>query len=263
MPLTPTDANARTPYDEAFYQCYQDGSTNSAQVVVPIVLSLFPCHSVVDVGCGVGGWLKEFERCGVNDYLGVDGDYVSRRLLKIPAERFRPLDLRNVSDLGRRFDLACSMEVAEHLPQDRARIFVAALIKAAPVVLFSAAIPFQGGRDHLNEQWQSYWASLFAEHGYVAVDCIRPAVFGDSRVEWWYRQNILIFCQPDKCPPGYVPVSSSFDLDRVDAGMIVNMVELNAKGPHSGREALASLLRSCSVLTKAALRKIRLIFAGK
>ena len=122
VPLIPNDMQA--PYPETFYAKQQDGSISSAQVVVPIVLSLFQCHSVVDVGCGVGGWLKEFERHGISDYLGVDGDYVSRQLLKIPADRFMPLDLHNVIGLGRRFDLACSLEVAEHLPRIRAdRLF--------------------------------------------------------------------------------------------------------------------------------------------
>jgi SAM-dependent methyltransferase len=252
MKLVPGEGDARTPYAESFYRRHQDGSANSAQVVVPIILSLFPCHSVVDVGCGVGGWLKEFERQGVSDYLGVDGDYVSRDMLKIPGEHFRPVDLRSLSDLGRGFDLACSLEVAEHLPEDRAKSFVALLVKAAPVVLFSAAIPFQGGMNHLNEQPQSYWARLFAVHGYIALDCIRPVVYGNRRVEWWYRQNILIFCEPDKCPPAYMPVSSSFELDRVDPGMVEHM----AKGPHSGRAAAQSLLRSSSVLTRAIMRKI-------
>ena len=88
MPLIPNDMQC--PYPETFYAIQQDGSISSAQVVVPIVLSLFQCHSVVDVGCGVGGWLEEFERHGISDYLGVDGDYVSRQLLKIPADRLCP-----------------------------------------------------------------------------------------------------------------------------------------------------------------------------
>ena len=151
MTLLSHGADTSAVYDETFYERQQDGSIRSAEIVVPIVLSLFPCHSVVDFGCGVGGWLREFERRGVNDYLGVDGDYVSRQMLKIPADRFMPLDLRNVGDLGRRFDLACSLEVAEHLPEERAKPFVAALVKAAPVILFSAAVPRQGGTGHLNE----------------------------------------------------------------------------------------------------------------
>jgi SAM-dependent methyltransferase len=254
VPLVPNVMQA--PYPETFYAKQQDGSISSAQVVVPIVLSLFQCHSVVDVGCGVGGWLKEFERHGISDYLGVDGDYVSRQLLKIPADRFMPLDLHNVIGLGRRFDLACSLEVAEHLPRIRAESFVVDLVKAAPVVLFSAAIPHQGGTHHVNLQRQSFWAGLFAEHGYIALDCVRPAIFGDPRVEWWYRQNIIVFCLPNHCPAGCTAVVNPYYLDRVDLEMVDHIAHI-ARGPHGGREAVEKLLQSSSVLAKAVVYKIR------
>lgn len=247
------DVGQRISYDESFYEGQKEGSVSSAQVVVPIVLSLFPSRSVIDFGCGVGGWLKEFERQGVSDYLGLDGEYVPADLLQIPADRFQPSDLRNLSDLGRRFDLACSLEVAEHLPGDCAKSFVLALVKAAPVILFSAAIPLQGGTDHVNEQRQSYWAKLFAESGYIALDCIRPAIFDDRRVEWWYRQNILMFCVPEKRPPGFAAAANPYDLDRIDPAMVA----LIASGPHGGRAAAEKILQSSSVLTKAVIRKIR------
>ncbi len=243
----------QTPYSQSFYEEQQDRSISSAQVVVPIVLSLFPCRSVVDVGCGVGGWLSEFERQGVADYLGVDGDYVPRHQLKIPADRFLPIDLETATDLGSRFDLACSLEVAEHLPAGRAASFVALLVKAAPVILFSAAIPCQGGTHHVNEQWQSYWAKLFAEHGYIALDCVRPAIFGDGRVEWWYGQNIIVYCLPDHRPAQLTAVASSYDLDRADPEMVNHI----ANRPHSGREAAELLAVSATKLAKAAVKKLR------
>jgi hypothetical protein len=144
--------------------------------------------------------------------------------------------------------------VAEHLPEDSAKSFVAALVGAAPVILFSVAIPNQGGTHHVNERWQSYWAALFAEHGYIALDCVRPAVFGDQRVELWYRQNILMFCLPGRCPSGYMAVRSPYYLDRVDPELFTRV----ANGPpYSGREALHMLPRIPSVLTRAIIRKIR------
>lgn len=93
------------------------------------------------------------------------------------------MDLRTCPNLKRSFDLACALEVAEHLPADVANQFVALLVNAAPVEVFSAAIPRQGGKGHVNEQWPTYWASLFANHGYMAVDCIRPAVYGNEHVD--------------------------------------------------------------------------------
>jgi SAM-dependent methyltransferase len=227
-----------TPYSSKFYTNHRAGSSGSADIVVPHVLSLFRVSSVLDVGCGVGSWLQAFERHGISDYLGVDGDYVPLEMLKIPPEKFRSMDLARVMNFGRSFDLACSLEVAEHLPAECAGQFIAGLAKAAPVVLFSAAIPYQGGTAHLNEQWPTYWAALFARHGYVAVDCVRPWMYGQQLIEWWYRQNILVFCQREKCPEGYHPTTNDYDLNRVDPQMIEHLLT-----PGSVTEALHDIWR--------------------
>jgi SAM-dependent methyltransferase len=255
LPSVSTEESAvdKTPYSSSFFATQQEGSVESADIVIPIVLSLFKVTSVVDVGCGVGGWLQVFERYGINDYLGVDGDYVPREMLKIPADRFLAAELTTLTDIGRRFDLACSLEVAEHLPEERAEHFVAVLVRAAPVVLFSAAIPRQGGTAHLNEQWPTYWANLFAQHSYVAVDCIRPAIYGNDRIEWWYRQNVLVFCQRDEIPPGWQPTVTGYELNRVAPEMIENLAT-----PGSGTKALDIIKRALPVLGKAVLRKARL-----
>lgn len=183
-----------TPYDRSFYERQRDGSAASAQVVVPLVVDLIGVPgSVVDVGCGAGGWLAAFAAAGVADIAGFDGGAVPPDMLLIPAERFAKADLAVPLRLDRRFDLACSLEVAEHLPAERAAGFVADLTAAAPVVLFSAAIPGQGGTGHVNERWPDYWAELFAAHGYRPVDALRPQVWQNPRVQWWYTQNLLLF----------------------------------------------------------------------
>jgi SAM-dependent methyltransferase len=240
-----------TPYSSFFYAEQQSGSIASAECVVPHVLSLFPVSSVLDVGCGVGGWLEVFARNGVVDYLGVDGAYVPLNMLKIPVDRFRALDVCNLPDFGRKFDLVCSLEVAEHLPAAAAGRFVAGLVNAAPVVLFSAAIPHQGGTAHVNEQWQAYWAERFAEHGYLPVDCVRPLIYGRSGIEWWYRQNILVFCPAERCPDGYHPTTDAYDLNRVDPAMIEHLLT-----PSSGREALKDIRRVLPYLLRAVVAKI-------
>ena len=240
-----------TVYSSDFFDGQVAGSVASANIIVPHVLSLFDVSSVVDVGCGVGGWLQVFDWHGIKDYLGVDGDYIPRDMLKISAARFCPADLTAVPDFGRRFDLACSLEVAEHLPKESASQFVASLVKAAPIVLFSAAIPWQGGTSHVNEQWPTYWAALFASHGYVAVDCIRPAIHDNERIEWWYRQNILIFCQRDKCPAGYQATAAGYQLNRIHPAMIEHLLT-----PGSGTEALAAIRRALPVLRRGVFQKL-------
>lgn len=166
---------------------------SAAEVIVPLIIAMVSPRSVVDIGCGIGVWLAACRRAGIDDVIGTDGDYVPRSQLLIPGNRFVAADLTAPFDLGRRFDLAISLEVAEHLTEAAAEGFVASLVQIAPVILFSAAIPGQGGPGHVNEQWQEYWRSKFAAVGYVACDAIRPLVWGDNRVDYYYQQNILVY----------------------------------------------------------------------
>jgi SAM-dependent methyltransferase len=184
-------------YPENFYERLTETSLPSAKRIVPFVLSLAPASSVVDVGCGNGSWLRAFLDAGVPEVLGVDGDWVAVEQLAIPAASFARRALHEPLALPRTFDLAVSLEVAEHLPPERADGFVADLVRAAPVVLFSAAIPGQGGKHHVNEQWPAWWAERFAAHGHVAIDVLRPRFWNDADVKWWYRQNAVLFANDD------------------------------------------------------------------
>jgi SAM-dependent methyltransferase len=189
--------NRRQPYDAEFYQRRGPGSSRSAEVIIGRLSSLISFRSVIDVGCGVGTWLRAVQIHGVSDILGIDGDYVDRAALEIPGDRFLARDLRMPIKLDRQFDLAISLEVAEHLPPECACDFVASLAGLAPLILFSAAIPFQGGTHHVNEQWPHYWATLFKDQGYLSVDCIRRHVWDDPSVDWWYSQNVFVYASKD------------------------------------------------------------------
>lgn len=190
----------RGVYDEAFFAFHEEGSRASARAVVPIILNLAAPASVIDIGCGIGTWLVEFQAAGVTDLLGVDGDYVDRNRLLIARERFQSHDLSQRLEVGRRFDLAMSAEVAEHLPESSADSFVASLVALADVVLFSAAIPFQQGDGHVNEQWPEYWQEKFARHDYVVVDCLRDRLWNLAQVKWWYAQNLFFYVRRDLLP---------------------------------------------------------------
>jgi SAM-dependent methyltransferase len=184
-------------YDAAFFAYLTEGSRRSADRIVPLVIDAISPRSVIDVGCGMGTWLAAFRTAGIEDVHGVDGDYVDQAQLLIPAAVFEPADLTQPLNIKRRFDLVVSLEVAEHLPPHRAASFVADLAALAPVVLFSAAIPDQGGTDHVGERWQDEWAELFARHGLRPVDIVRPQVWNDENVEWWYAQNTLLYVPQD------------------------------------------------------------------
>jgi SAM-dependent methyltransferase len=168
--------------------------------IVPLVQELVAPCSVVDLGCGAGAWLAELHARGVADILGVDGEWLDAdgdgaraQTLLVPRDRLLAHDLEQPLDLGRSFDLALSLEVAEHLRPAAAEQLVRTLTELAPIVLFSAAVPFQGGTGHLNEQWPSYWAARFADRGFAAIDCLRPRIWEDPEVAWYYRQNLLLY----------------------------------------------------------------------
>lgn len=184
-------------YGSGFFEGQHEGATRSAEAVIPFIMELLNPVSVVDVGCGVGAWLAAFRRHGVRRILGIDGEWVDRGLLKIPEESFASYDVRRPLKLSERFDLVVSLEVAEHLPRESADTFVESLTGLGPAVLFSAAIPFQGGTGHINEQWPEYWVRRFEAAGYGAVDCVRRTIWNDERIEYWYRQNILLFASSE------------------------------------------------------------------
>jgi SAM-dependent methyltransferase len=185
---------AITPYNEKFFDRLADGSLRSARAVVPIILDLVGAKCVVDFGCGEGAWLKACLEHGVESVVGLDGDYVKLDKLRIDRKDFQAVDLRRPIRLDRRFDLAMCLEVAEHLPRRSARGLVESLAAAAPVVLFSASLPGQGGTSHINEQWPVYWERLFAEYGMRKYDVVRPMIWTNRAIELWYRQNIYLYC---------------------------------------------------------------------
>lgn len=171
-------------------------SSTSPDAVVPWLLNRFKIKSVIDVGCGLGQWLEAFERHvqGV-EVLGLDGAHVPTERLRVSARSFMAVDLfrPNAVRLPKRFDLAISLEVAEHLPESAADDFVSLLTSLSDLVLFSAAIPGQTGENHVNEQWPMYWVDKFRVAGFAPLDEIRSHIWDLPGVSWWYKQNTVLY----------------------------------------------------------------------
>jgi hypothetical protein len=201
--------------------------------------------------------LAAFKAAGVDDVLGLDGDYVDRATLHVAPDEFQAVDLLEPPALGRPFDLAVSLEVAEHLPAAAAPAFVTWLVSAAPVVLLSAAIPGQGGVNHLNEQWPGYWAEQFGARGYGAIDAVRPRFWNDERVEFYFAQNIVVYAQADL----WHDVEARVGPDRGDRPEVLSLVHpkmLDAVRDQAGRrrEAPASVSSLVRALPGAGRRAV-------
>jgi SAM-dependent methyltransferase len=180
-------------YSRAFYERRQAAKVVAAEVVLDLLLPVLPpVRTAVDVGCGVGTWLAALASRGV-DVSGFDGPWVDVKHLRIDPTRFRSVDLAQPLPLVKRCDLAICLEVAEHLPEHAAPTVVENLTRLSNIVLFSAAIPGQGGTGHANEQWPDYWAAHFEARGYALADVVRTPLWDDERVPYWYRQNTFVY----------------------------------------------------------------------
>jgi SAM-dependent methyltransferase len=181
-------------YDQQFIRYAATSSRYGASKVIPVALSALDVDSVLDVGCAGGGWLSEWKQAGIADVFGVDGAYVETADLAIESERFMSADLARQFELGRTFDLVQSLEVAEHIDEAASDVFVSNLVRhAARFILFSAAVPGQGGEHHVNEQPYDFWRKRFAESGFSAYDFVRPRIAADNRISFWYRYNIILY----------------------------------------------------------------------
>ena len=190
-------------YDSSFYEDNQERTKYSPKSIFETLLSIMKVDSLCDVGGGIGLWTKGFidlkgDEANLDRIVCLDGSYVNEEQLLIPKNCFITTDLEKpLPAFDEKFDLAMSLEVAEHLSPERSDSFVEDLTKLSDVVLFSAAVPGQGGTHHVNEQHMCYWVEKFGTHGYEPFDIIRPVIQNDRRIPYWYRQNTIVFVKKD------------------------------------------------------------------
>jgi SAM-dependent methyltransferase len=183
-------------YSRRFYARREARVADSAEALVPQLVSLLQPRSVLDIGCANGLWLAAFSRHGVEQVHGVDGPWVPPDTLRIPSAEFTRLDLGTCPlpytfHADRRFDLVICFELLEHLPAARAEALVSALCALSDTLLVSAAVPHQGGTGHINERWPGHWRERFAARGFQACDFIRLEHWNNERIAPWYRQNVV------------------------------------------------------------------------
>jgi SAM-dependent methyltransferase len=226
----------------------------AAPIILKHVKNFLEPVSVIDIGCGVGEWLKAYQDMGVKEILGIDGHYLDLDKIVIPKERFMAKDIsKPISDIDRKFDLTISLEVAEHIESSKVNTYMDNITKFSDVVLFSAAIPLQGGTHHVNEQWPSYWVELFKQRGFIPVDCLRKIIWNLKDLPYHYRQNIMFFVKEQ-----YIGRYDTLS-EQVNLGAS-NVLDLVHPGFHSNLGLINVMRRIVllfSILPSTAVRAIR------
>lgn len=180
-------------YTDDFYTASQDLSRASASKYASLLYEHYQPNSVVDVGCGRGAWLSAFEEVGASNLVGIDGDWNQQSNIINDRIQYYAQDLNQIIRLDQKFDLAISVEVAEHLLPESGFGFVESLTGLADVVVFGAAFVKQGGVGHINEIRHSEWADFFSSWGFEPFDIFRSRVWEDDTVAWWYQQNTFLY----------------------------------------------------------------------
>jgi hypothetical protein len=181
-----------------------------ARHTLPYLFEKYKPATVVDVGGGSCEWLAVAKELGARQITGADGVYAIPHLA-IPAEDFSPFDAETENPRVKGpFDLAICLEFLEHVSEEAGDRILAWLTENAKVILFSAAIPGQGGINHINERWASHWVMKFAARGFIPFDFIRPLVWTNENISVWYRQNILVFASAHERANFGVPANPAF-----------------------------------------------------
>jgi SAM-dependent methyltransferase len=183
-------------YTAAYFAWVDETARASADAIVASIVHRFGPNSVIDVGCGTGAVLEAFKRMGVVS-SGLERAEAARALCRQRGLNVQNFDLEHDTyDRPGGFDLAVCLEVAEHVHAPIGERLVKLLSTLADTVVFTAATPGQGGKDHVNEQPHAYWIASFRRYGFALDDSATQAV----RAEWeaaataeWYHRNALIF----------------------------------------------------------------------
>jgi SAM-dependent methyltransferase len=251
-------------YTDDFYDGLISGTLRSAARYVDFLSTLYRPMSVVDLGCGRGTWLKAFRDGGAKKVVGFDGPWNTQTNMVDQAIEFHAVDLNKPisTDRMERFDLAISLEVAEHLEASSASTFIDSLTRLSDVILFGAAFTLQGGTGHINEQPHTYWAQKFALHGYEPYDLFRPLFWGDEDVEYWYQQNIFLYVRKNSpiagllSSAGHPAMKNIKFMDCVHPTLYLERIQEVSIGAHIKRLAINVIPRPLRPLAQRIKRAV-------
>ena len=194
----------RYDLDEAYTESFFGWGDNAAQqkvlaeYFVPKIIEKFNPKYVFDIGCGTGQWLDEYRKYNVLT-KGVEGG--GNAFIEMSEETQEVVvkwDLRDkIEEEDYDVDFVQSFEVAEHIEEEYANVFIHNLIKDDPdIVLLTAAPPDQHGFQHVNCKEREYWMKKMKDKDYLfnqdLLNDIKDWGTPDDCPFWWHS-NLMVF----------------------------------------------------------------------
>ena len=190
-----------TVYDGDFFDSNQEEGLSMTIWSVPLFQKIFNFKSLIDVGSATGHYLKTCIDAGVDDVMGLEGSPEAFKKLIVDKKYVIMHDFRDPYTFHRKWDLAISIEVAEHIDGIYADNYVKILTDSSDTVLLTAAPPGQGGTAHVNEQPQEWWIARFSTFGFAydkattrqVKEGIEEAEEKGFGVAPWLKPNVMVF----------------------------------------------------------------------
>jgi len=182
-------------YDDKYYDFSKDVTAGFVKEFVQMLVEDFKPKSVLDVGCGMGLYVNEFDKLGI-DVQGFDGSPAAIRQTVAKKNLVWQEDIRDLDTSDKKYDMVLCVEVAEHIPKKYANKLVKHLTSAGDLVIFSASPKGLGGTNHINEQPIEYWLDKFGDCGfdYWGEETSELAFkIKEKGMPHWLWQDIMIF----------------------------------------------------------------------
>lgn len=207
----------------------------SAKKILSVIVPLLPkVSSVLDLGCGLGAWSSVLEE-QLNPKLELIDHPATpiEELLVEDKSVFKPLNLDISLPCEGQRDMILCIEVLEHFKEEVALRLHDFICNSTDLVLFSAAVPGQGGIGHINCRRHSYWHDKFSNRGFKYFDGFKSEIVHDQAIPFWLRQNLFIYYRDNyssyfKGRANYTP--EGFEL--IHSGMLKNEIGLKVIVKH-------------------------------
>ena len=164
-----------------------------AAALADVLRLLYKPAVVADVGCNSGLYLEGFRDAGCQ-VMGFDCDDEALALAAVPVTK---IDITSFKPIDFRADMALCLEVLEHIPAEKEDAALLNLCTVSDTIIFSAAVPGQGGDGHINCQPKQHWIDKFEELGFRAAEAeaeyILAQLNGYPGIMGWLRNNLIVF----------------------------------------------------------------------